>query len=700
MAEAGVPKRFPDWKKVFVAILEKQVETVLGEDAIREIKQPHLQKELSERLFDIYDKAERLFIEQCPDRAVGEIVLNLPLATLPSLQQAFADFLRQPVPERLESMLAAQMKQDHPDLSDAQIGGAVQLYVRILQSELVPLSKDFRQMMQTYSLEQIKDATQSMSQLLSKLVDLFSSSSSSSISDTNGSGIRYNPHLPNYKCYSWLSFTSFRFLESLDSVRFNEITNACEMRMLNGKSELLEALLFGDAIALSENQLIDSRGAVECLSELIQGARKAKVRIPIRLACLNPNQGVFLLSSQRIGNIDPDQLDKRYMLSANPNLDMDVVRRKLWAESLANGVQGLDRILQESSLAEQEFACNLFTTLDYIDREGGFLIGAMNIPDRFSREIKQVLRLTDGDLQDMCRQERDAGIPEIMHPNWFENASEASAAGQLVAGLQEIVDRLGGVPKSRSPIYTELVRLEQIDARLVEGIREIVDSVYNHVMGLAVSADSLSDTTGGDTQNILVQAGHALAQWARQTEKQENGCTFELPWAWGGKSRLFWSSEVKLTDVHQLIKQVPWEAILEAMKEPRWVKSLANYRIAAEYLQSIDRTSIILGSMGKPWRQKHRDAHKALDEAWRQHIDISARLISNQVWKLGVDGIRYYLPENAKRPIDVVQVYRTMGTAADYSVEMPLFESNVVQRYAFDQSIQGMVNEIAQKRLH
>jgi hypothetical protein len=510
-----------------------------------------------------------------------------------------------------------------------------------------------------------------------------------------------NPGFVEYEHYPWQPFLSFRYLESLDSTRFSDMAKNPGIRVLSAKSELLEALLFGDAIALSENQIIDSRGAIESLSELISGAKEAGVRIPIRVASRIPNQSVFTLASQRVGNIEETQLTQRFVISANPTLDLDVRRRKLWAIYLSQGLNGLDDVLKNSSSSEVDFAKNWFTTLSYVDSDSKLGIGARNIPDRFPHEVKQVLSLTTGDLEDMCKQIRDANVPEIMHPQWFTNNDEADAAAKIIAGLQMIVDQISGVPNARSPIYTKLAELEKTEPLLVEGIREVVDSIYNHTMGLAVHADSLSDTTGGDSRNILVRAGHALSQWVRQTENLSGGgYSYELPWAWGGASQLTWSSKLESELINRVVKDVPWRAILEATKEPSWKESLVNYRTAVDNLQSIDRNSITLGSMGSEWRQKHRDLHNILNEVWQKHIELSAHLISNQTWKLTSDGIQYHLPESGNRPLPAFQNYRTMGTATDYPIEIPLFRTSVIQRMEFEQNIFGVINEIAQKRQH
>ena len=119
-----------------------------------------------------------------------------------------------------------------------------------------------------------------------------------------------------------------------------------------------------------------------------------------------------------------------------------------------------------------------------------------------------------------------------------------------------------------------------------------------------------------------------------------------------------------------------------------------------QVLQAVDRTSISLGSMGKEWRQQHLDAHKALNEAWQKHIELSTKLISNEYWKLTMDGMQYYSPEDGPRPLPASQSYRTMGTMTDLPVEMQQFRIGVVQRNEFENNIYGMINEIAQRRQH
>lgn len=988
MSTRDTDKRFPDWKKVFVAILEKQIETVLGNNAIDEIKQPYLQKELSDKLGSIYDAVEKQFVEQVASDEIREAVLGLPLASLPSLQQAFGEFFRQPQSDKLKLALKSQLKMDYPRLSEEHIDSAIQLYTQILHDELLPLSEQFQRMSMTYSLEKISNHTDQLGVMTSLLKELvghvknnnFATSDQSeykssltqpkitegympsnsmknidfvlvtaleeerdallgklpgyqplppSDKDTNfyyfaelpvtfadnsngrykiivlpllGMGrvqaatattnaiqhwkpryvllvgiagglksagvkigdilipdqivdyelqkitpegpevrwkvyhsdprmlggsknfsmdkvlgyiqvkrptkgepkrhigsiasgdkviafgdvlnkyrgtwpkligaemeaagvaaaafqadsqpgffmvravsdmadndkgtphvekwrtyacdmaasytiallksgpiqavikgtpaIHLRPEWTDYEQYPWQPFMSYRYLESLDSTRFNDLSKEPEIKMLNGKSELLEALLFGDGIALSEPQLIDSRGAVDALGELIDAAKDVGVRIPVRLASRNPGQSVFDLVSNTIGNIDEAQLNRRYVISANPALDLDISRRKLWSQQLAQGMKGIGGILKNCSISESEFVTSLFTTLNYIDREGGLVIPARNEPDRFYREVEQVSKLTTDDLDAMCQQKRDADIPEIMHPQWFANRNEAEAAAKLIAGLKTIINKLGGIPKVRSPIYTELAILEKENPLLAEGIKEVVDSIYNHVVGLAGSADSLSDTTGGNTQNILVCAGHAVSQWARQTEKKEDGdYRYELPWAWGGTSQLTWSKQLDTSQIKKVVKVVPWQAILEATKESAWKESLVSYRTAVNVLQAVDRGSISLGVMGEQWRQKHLDAHQALTDAWNKHIEISARLISNQYWKITSDGMQYYAPEGGPHPLQASQSYRTMGTMTDFPVEMQQFRIST-QRKEFENNIYGMINEIAQKRQH
>lgn len=501
--------------------------------------------------------------------------------------------------------------------------------------------------------------------------------------------------------YSWQSFQSFRYLAGLDpiGVRKNEMQSS-QIRSLNAKSEFVETLLFGDGIVLSENQILDSRCAIESLGELIRSAKKARVKVPIRVASRIPNLSFFALASQRIGYIDQSQIFQRFVISANPALDLDVERRKLWSGYLSQGIPGLFGILQYSSSSEAEFINNWFTVLDYLDDNHDLVIGAKNIPEHFSRQITRILGLTVSDLKDMSAQTRDAVIPDIVHPQWL-SSDEAESAAKIISGLQSIVAEIGGIPKGRSPLYAELATLVKTNSSLADGIREVVDTIYSYTEALSVGADSLSNVIRGDMRNILVRAGHNLAQWACQTEENiEGNYSYESPWAWVVTNQLTWSDNLQPDQIKDVIEGVPWQAILEATKEPGWKMSLANYRTALEILQSINRNAVSLGSMGKEWRQKHIDARKSLNDTWTNHIEISARLISNQYWKLTAEGIRYHHLEDGDRPLPIFQNYRTMGTLADYSTETLSFRNKVNQKTEFEQNIFGMITELAKKAPH
>ena len=171
MSITSIEKRFPDWKNVFVAILEKQIETVIGENAIDEIKQPYLRKELNEKLGSIYDAVEKQFIEQINDDEIRAAVLGMPLASLPLLQHAFGEFFRQPQSNKLKIALKKQLKMDYPHLPENKIDSAVHLYTKILHDELTPLS-EFQRMSLVYSVSQISDHAKQLDAITLLLTEL------------------------------------------------------------------------------------------------------------------------------------------------------------------------------------------------------------------------------------------------------------------------------------------------------------------------------------------------------------------------------------------------------------------------------------------------------------------------------------------------------------------------------------------------
>lgn len=102
--------RFPNFAKLVVAILESKVETVLGENAVKEIKSPLQSKELRLQLFSAVKRAEERFVEAFPEREIADALKELPLFNLPTIQKAIIDFYNNPSSSGTKKQLETQFK--------------------------------------------------------------------------------------------------------------------------------------------------------------------------------------------------------------------------------------------------------------------------------------------------------------------------------------------------------------------------------------------------------------------------------------------------------------------------------------------------------------------------------------------------------------------------------------------------------------
>jgi hypothetical protein len=127
-----------DIAKLSVAILEDKVKAVIGDEAIKEIKKPLLETELQNRLLAATEKAEQRFSAEYPDREIGDLVRQMPLADLPSIQNAIRGFYDAPAApvttDALRNQLAAVVPQD---LAPERVESAVASYMGILREELI-----------------------------------------------------------------------------------------------------------------------------------------------------------------------------------------------------------------------------------------------------------------------------------------------------------------------------------------------------------------------------------------------------------------------------------------------------------------------------------------------------------------------------------------------------------------------------------
>lgn len=170
MAESS--NRFPNLSKLSVAVLENYVRPVLGEKALQEIRSPLVSEELRAALATALGNTEKRFQQEHDDRAVGEALLNLPLADLPSMAAAVKAFHDRPTDQTFLTVLRNQLVSDFPTLTVERVNGATASYVRILRQELVVAIPAAREKLTGLAVVQTEENTAQLIEKLERIITL------------------------------------------------------------------------------------------------------------------------------------------------------------------------------------------------------------------------------------------------------------------------------------------------------------------------------------------------------------------------------------------------------------------------------------------------------------------------------------------------------------------------------------------------
>jgi hypothetical protein len=168
-------KRFPNLGNLSIAILEHSLESILGKDAIKEIKSPVVEKELRTQIISALQNAEKRFINEHPDCDLSQIFVTFPAYDLPGIQQAVYKFYNQPTSTEFENTLRDLLQRDCPKLSKRRIEFAVENYLRILREEISIVAPLFREKLIALSTlrteQRITQLAETSTQKLQLLVD-------------------------------------------------------------------------------------------------------------------------------------------------------------------------------------------------------------------------------------------------------------------------------------------------------------------------------------------------------------------------------------------------------------------------------------------------------------------------------------------------------------------------------------------------
>ncbi len=163
--------RLPSIRKVGIAILENLVSIPIGKEAISELKEPYLQKQLEDQLREVLAKAEMEFINKCTDEEMRDALLDLPLAGLTSVALAVRDFYESGNDSALSEVLRDHLRTSYPHCSSERVDAAVSSYVQILRRALVPVSASVREKLSTQGILAIREDTARIAAGITKLND-------------------------------------------------------------------------------------------------------------------------------------------------------------------------------------------------------------------------------------------------------------------------------------------------------------------------------------------------------------------------------------------------------------------------------------------------------------------------------------------------------------------------------------------------
>lgn len=430
-----------------------------------------------------------------------------------------------------------------------------------------------------------------------------------------------------------------RFLDALDSARFSSQIDQDNTQLLSAlyvKAQFFLAMISGDSIVVTENQLFDSLGFLETFDELYHAVKGLNLEfdLPINVALRDTNSTVYQAVANSIGN-------ESFVLTLWGNLDRKAERRKLWADYIGNKQKPTDEVVL---MEEKPLVDKLWGALEYFNPDR--CVSADNIPSEFSRRIRRVVELRDEDLDDLY-----TGISmDVEQRKYFNTKDEVEAAKEIRTVLFEIQEKAGEI-KTRSLILREVLNYDNEELR--GGVIELTNGIYNQTLGIATRATLIQSSTFPQRVNKYVTAGYSLSTFVQDTSNPFN---FYVNW------ELFSFDYFKNLEglgdprrkrnlaliLEKARENAPWEKLIEMQGDLAWSSSLKKLRDNLSNLQITEKT-LSIGSLTSAKRKKleieRLNYQKELKRNWTQHIAIVGRLVTNNYWKITPTEISFNHPK-------------------------------------------------------
>jgi len=453
--------------------------------------------------------AERFAIEYEDHELARALATDTKFYDLASVQQAIRKLLEHPFDRAPQVIIENEFAMVLLPNQKQAANRAAQAYLELLREELIGVEK-LNDKLKLIYLRRTADATERTATGVEKLVAIHEKS----LIPKKPIGIN---KVINKEDTLSVPFSiaqepnigpRIRFLDALDSARFSSesgLVYSQLLRILYVKAQFFFALITGDSIVITENQLFDSLGFLEAFNEIYRAAQEVGFSkdLPVRVA-LRSNTDVFQIVANHIGN-------ESFVLSLWGGVEKrQAGSRKLWADSIRSKQKPPDEITSEE---EKRLLDKLWTALEYFSPER--CVPAQNIPMEFTERINRVIALEDDDIEDMRIGVRN----DIPQRKYFNTKSESDAAKELRDVLREIQKREGEI-KTRSLIRRELEKHDNHE--LKAGVIELTDGIYNQTLGIATNAMLIQTSTFPVHVNKYVTAGYWLSTFVQDTSNPSN----------------------------------------------------------------------------------------------------------------------------------------------------------------------------------
>ena len=179
------------------------------------MKSPLIEKELQEKLSGALERTEQRYKKEFTDKELTRAILDLPIANLPSLQIALQTFYEHPTDTSLFDVIQNQLSNDYPkNVDNRRIENAATTYINILREELIPISSDIREKLNSLALFGIQGSTAQTQENTAKIYELLRSTNIQHLQEKEVLGIPK----PNYERLPLYSSSSYPLIIDASSI--------------------------------------------------------------------------------------------------------------------------------------------------------------------------------------------------------------------------------------------------------------------------------------------------------------------------------------------------------------------------------------------------------------------------------------------------------------------------------------------------